>query len=222
MAEKTTISVLEGNNFVVSDLRGDIDASPTEALGLFAWDTRFLSRWRLSVDGQRPNVLSTDDLDYFSAQFFLVPGTGTIYVDADQSIIRTRTIGNGFFEELTIFNHKDKAVDLKVRMEAAADFADLFEVKDHLTKKGEFYQRIESKRLLLGYRRDQFIRETVITSSAAADIDEHGLSFTVHTERHDKWTVRLDVAIGLGSLGEHIEEATQVRGSQRTRSQMKR
>jgi len=32
MGEKTTISVLEGNNFVVSDLRGDIDASPTEAL----------------------------------------------------------------------------------------------------------------------------------------------------------------------------------------------
>ena len=36
MGEKTTISILEGNNFVVSDLRGDIDASPTEALGLFA------------------------------------------------------------------------------------------------------------------------------------------------------------------------------------------
>jgi len=65
MGEKTTISVLEGNTFVVSDLRGDIDASPTEPLGLFAWDTRFLSRWLLTVDGQRPNVLSTDDLDYF-------------------------------------------------------------------------------------------------------------------------------------------------------------
>src|SRR5256884_4904 len=102
MGEKTTMSVLEGNNFVVSDLHGDIDASPTEALGLFAWDTRFLSRWILTVDGQRPNVLSMDDLDYFSVQFFLVPGTGTIYVDADQSIMRKRTIGNGFSEELTI------------------------------------------------------------------------------------------------------------------------
>ena len=80
MGEKTTISILEGNNFVVSDLRGDIDASPSEPLGLFAWDTRFLSRWLLTVDGQRPNVLSTDDLDYFYVQFFLVPGTGTVYV----------------------------------------------------------------------------------------------------------------------------------------------
>jgi glycogen debranching enzyme len=222
MGEKTTMSVLEGNNFVVSDLRGDIDASPTEALGLFAWDTRFLSRWILTVDGQRPNVLSTDDLDYFSAQFFLVPGTGTIYVDADQSIIRTRTIGNGFSEDVTILNHKGTSVDLTVRIEAAADFADLFEVKDHLTKKGEFYHRIENNRLLLGYRRDQFVRETVITASAAADIDEHGLSFTVHIEPHGQWTSHLDVAIGLGGIGAHIEEAKYVLTGGRTRSQMKR
>jgi glycogen debranching enzyme len=137
MGEKTTMSVLEGNNFVVSDLRGDIDASLSEPLGLFAWDTRFLSRWLLTVDGQRPNVLSTDDLDYFYVQFFLVPGTGTVYVDSDLSIIRKRAVGNGFHEEVTILNHKDKPVDLKVRMEAAADFADLFEVKDALKKKGD-------------------------------------------------------------------------------------
>src|SRR6266487_5285326 len=222
MGEKTTISVLEGNNFVVSDLRGDIDASPTEALGLFAWDTRFLSRWLLTVDGQRPNVLSTDDLDYFSVQFFLVPGTGTIYVDADQSIIRTRAIGNGFHEDLTILNHQDKPVDLRVRIEAAADFADLFEVKDKLTKKGELYHHVESDRLVLGYRREQFIRETLITASAGADIDEHGLSFAIHIEPHSVWTTRLDVAIGLGGIGEHIKEAKHVREGQRTRSQMKR
>src|SRR5947209_5391568 len=184
MGEKTTMSVLEGNNFVVSDLRGDIDASPSEPLGLFAWDTRFLSRWLLTVDGQRPNLLSTDDLDYFYIQFFLVPGTGTIYVDSDLSIIRKRAVGNGFHEEVTILNHKDKPVDLKVRMEAAADFADLFEVKDALKKKGEFYQRIESDRLVLGYRREAFTRETWIISSAKADIDEHGLSFAVHGSTH--------------------------------------
>src|SRR5256884_8166918 len=175
MGEKTTISVLEGNNFVVSDLRGDIDASPTEALGLFAWDTRFLSRWLLTVDGLRPNILSTDDLDYFYVQFFLVPGTGTIYVDADQSIMRKRAIGNGFHEDVTILNHKDQPVDLKVRIEAAADFADLFEVKDALKKKGESYHRIESNRLVLGYRRDQYIRETLITPSSSAVIAARGL-----------------------------------------------
>ncbi len=222
MGAKTTISVLEGNNFVVSDLSGDIDASPTEALGLFAWDTRFLSRWLLTVDGVRPNVLSTDDLDYFYVQFFLVPGTGTIYVDADQSIIRKRAVGNGFHEDLTILNHKDKPVDLKVRIEAGADFADLFEVKDKLTKKGEFYHRIESNRLVLGYRRDKFVRETFITSSAKADIDEHGLSFAVHIEPHGEWTTHLDVVIGIGGLAEQLDQSKSMPGGQQARSEMKR
>jgi hypothetical protein len=29
-----SVSILDGNNFVVSDTSGDIDASPTEPLGL--------------------------------------------------------------------------------------------------------------------------------------------------------------------------------------------
>ena len=222
MDEKTTMSVLEGNNFVVSDLRGDIDASLSEPLGLFAWDTRFLSRWLLTVDGQRPNVLSTDDLDYFYVQFFLVPGTGTVYVDSDLSIIRKRAVGNGFHEEVTILNHKDKPVDLKVRMEAAADFADLFEVKDALKKKGEFYHRIESGRLVLGYRRDAFTRETGIISSARADIDEHGLSFAVPIEPHGEWTTSLEVVTVLVGFGENHEEATGGHGGPQARSEMKR
>src|SRR5947208_9773929 len=217
-----TISVLEGNNFVVSDLRGDIDASPTEPLGLLAWDTRFLSRWLLTVDGQRPNVLSTDDLDYFYVQFFLLPGTGTIYIESDLSIIRKRAVGNGFHEEVTILNHKDQPVDLKVRMEAAADFADLFEVKDALKKKGEFYQRIESDRLVLGYRRQQFIRETSITSDASADIDEHGLSFAVHIEPHGEWTASLEVVAVLVGFGENQKETTDGDGGPQARSEMKR
>ena len=222
MGEKTTISVLEGNNFVVSDLRGDIDASPSEPLGLFAWDTRFLSRWLLTVDGQRPNVLSTDDLDYFYVQFFLVPGTGTIYVDSDLSIIRKRAVGNGFHEDVTILNHKDKPVDLKVRIEAAADFADLFEVKDALKKKGEFYHRIESDRLVLGYRRETFARETLIIPSAKADIDEHSLSFAVHIESHGEWTTSLEVVTVLVGLGENHEQTTGGHRDQRARSNMKR
>src|SRR5262249_4579603 len=94
------INILDGNTFVVSDLRGDIDDSLNEAKGLFSSDTRFLSRWLLTVDGQVPQVLSTDDLQYFSAQFFLVPDTGTVYVDAELAIIRTRAVGHGFHEDL--------------------------------------------------------------------------------------------------------------------------
>ncbi len=74
-----TVSVLEGNTFVVSARNGDIDGSPAEPHGLFHRDTRFLSRLVLTVDGEPLQALSTDDLEYFEAQFFLVPGGGSAY-----------------------------------------------------------------------------------------------------------------------------------------------
>ena len=96
------VRILEGNTFVVSDKRGDIEASATDPTGLFSFDTRFLSKWVLTVNGQRLNSLSTDDLHYFEARFFLVPGTGTVYVDAKLSVIRVRAVGDGFHEKLDV------------------------------------------------------------------------------------------------------------------------
>lgn len=190
-----TVSILEGNTFIVSDLAGNIDATPSEPLGLFAWDTRFLSRWVLTVNGTVPNVLSTDDLQYYLAQFFLVPGTGTIYVDSDISIVRRRAAGAGFQEELQIRNEKPAPVELEVRIDAAADFADLFEVKDHLLKKGSLYQRVVDGVLILGYERDHYLRETSIQSSEPAAIDEQGLSYRVQLGPHQEWRTTIDVRI---------------------------
>ena len=104
------VKILDGNTFVVSDDRGDIEASLTDPTGLFSFDTRFLSKWVLTVDGERLNALSTDDLQYFETRFFLVPGTGTVYVDSKLSVIRQRAVGDGFHEELTILNHDEKPV----------------------------------------------------------------------------------------------------------------
>jgi len=129
------VKILDGNTFVVSDERGDIEASLTDPTGLFSFDTRFLSKWVLTVAGQRLNALSTDDLNYFETRFFLVPGTGTVYIDAKLSVIRTRAVGDGFHEELTILNHDEQPVDLTVGIDAGCDFADLFEVKDALEKR---------------------------------------------------------------------------------------
>ena len=70
------VQILDGNTFVVSDSNGDIEASLTDPTGLFSFDTRFLSKWVLTIDGQRLNALSIDDLQYFETRFFLVPGTG--------------------------------------------------------------------------------------------------------------------------------------------------
>ncbi len=192
------VSALEGDTFVVSDRRGDIAGSPDEAHGLFQGDTRFLSRWILTVDGKSPNPLSTDDVNYFSSQFFLVPGTGTIYVDAPISIVRQRAVGGGFHEDVKILNHKSKPIDLDVRIEADADFADLFQVKDaEFNRKGRFYRRVEDNRLILGYQRERFVRETEISSKAPAEIDDKGFRFKVHLEPHGDWSTEMNVLVSV-------------------------
>lgn len=197
-----SVNALDGNTFVVSDSCGDIEASPIEPNGLFSHDTRFLSRWVLTVNGDRLNSLSVDDLQYFETRFFLVPGLSSVYVNATLSVIRQRAVSGGFHEELTILNHDENPVDLVIRLDVGADFADLFEVKDAVTKKGKYYHRVTADTLLLGYERETFRRETAITSSERCVIDENGLTFTVHIEPNDGWGTDLAVAIGLIGFGD--------------------
>ena len=196
------VKILDGNTFVVSDARGDIEASFTDPTGLFSFDTRFLSRWVLTVNGERLNPLSVDDLQYFETRFFLVPGTGTVYIDAKLSVIRQRAVSSGFHEELTILNHADKSVSLTVRIEAGCDFADLFEVKDALRKKGRYSAKVERRKLTLGYERGPFARATAITTSAPATFDAEGLTFTVKVPAHGEWSTQIDVVTALLGPGQ--------------------
>ena len=196
------VSILEGDTFVVSDRLGDVDSSPDEPHGLFTRDTRYLSKWRLTVDGRSPRLLSTDDVNYFSAQFFLVPPDGTVYDDSAFSIVRKRAIGTGFHEDVTVMNHTPDPLELDLRIEAAADFADLFEVKDALAKQGTHYERIEDGQLVLGYRREGYVRETWISSSAPdGEISSDGFRFKLRIEPHGEWATSFDVLIGVHVYG---------------------
>ncbi|HKF86874.1 MAG TPA: glycogen debranching N-terminal domain-containing protein [Propionibacteriaceae bacterium] len=197
-----TVQILIGNTFVVSDDRGDIEASPTDPTGLFSFDTRHLSRWVLTLDDQRLTALSTDDLQYFESRFFLVPGTGTVYIDAKQTVIRRRQVADGFHEELTVLNHSNEPIDVKVGIEAASDFADLFEVKDALAKKGSYSTEVVDGSLRLMYRRDTFSRATIISASEPCEMDDDGLTFQIHIEPHSAWKTDIKVSMTVFGTGE--------------------
>jgi glycogen debranching enzyme len=218
------VKILDGNTFVVSDSRGDIEASLTDPTGLFSFDTRFLSQWVLTVNGQRLTPLSTDDLQYFETRFFLVPGTGTVYVDSKLSVIRRRAVGNGFREELQILNHDEKPVDLTVRIDAGSDFADLFEVKDALKKKGTYSARVTGGRLVLGYQRETFSRATDISSTAPARVDKKGLTFKTRIAPQGEWSTNLDVVTAVLGMWERHERPkfARPRGRQNMEANLKR
>jgi glycogen debranching enzyme len=189
-----TVSILDGSTFVVSSANGDIEAKPDQPHGLFFKDTRHLSHWVLTLNGTRLDVLSTDTIEYYFAQFFCVPPGGTVYKNPIISVIRRRFVGEGFCEQVVVMNHDSLTHEFELGIEADTDFADLFEVKDALSKKGEYYRENRDGRLVLGYRRESFVRETILESNIPPSRSggRHA-SFQFVLQPKSAWTLELQV-----------------------------
>ena len=121
------LTVLDGNSFLVADDHGDVGAGSE---GLYYNDTRYLSTWQLLLNGEPPQLLSSDTVDYYSAAVFLqnppLPGMPAGAV----SLIRDVFVGEGSLQNtLRVENHLIEPVELELRLEFDFDFLDLFEVK---------------------------------------------------------------------------------------------
>src|ERR671931_421597 len=122
------VTILEGSTFCLSDEVGDLDG---ETCGFFAEDTRFLSRFTLTINGARPLLLSSGKVEYFSAAFYMRnPLAGGLAQDV-LSIERRRFIGEGMQDVIVVENEGMKPISFELGLEFGNDFADLFSVKDH-------------------------------------------------------------------------------------------
>ena len=189
------ISILKGSAFVVSDPLGDFAAVPGDPSGLFYRDMRHLSRWQLRLNGRQLDMLSAETLEYDEAVFFLVEPTGTIYRNPAVSLIRRRQVADGMREHLELYNHGLHTVDFEVSLLFDADFADLFEVKDELTKTGQLFRQREHNGVTMGYVRGDFRRETYVHARDAYFTDE-SLTFRVRLEPRESWFATVVVTVG--------------------------
>ena len=197
------VSVLDGSNFVVSDSHGDVRGEcRLPPHGFFAEDTRFISRWQLSVQGQPTDVLSGAHVDYFVAQFFLVSASKAFHAAPPLGIIRQRLLGDVWMEDVVVVNHRDEHTAVAVDLEVGTDFADLFEVKEDAIRPRHIVAEPGDGELVLRYRNGDLLRETRITVSEPAAIEddairlnlwlgpreERRISFTItpHSEQHDR------------------------------------
>ena len=124
------------DTFVVLDSHGDIGASAGGPDGLFHCDTRFLSHLELLLNGMQPlslgsnvrddNTLLTVDLTNPDVYFddHLVLPKDTLHVVRTIFLWRDTA-----YQRLSIHNHGDRPVDLRLSMLFDSDFADLFEVR---------------------------------------------------------------------------------------------
>jgi glycogen debranching enzyme len=121
------LRILEGATFCICDDLGDLHGNVE---GLFAEDTRFLSSLKLTINGKRPLLLSSDKIEYFSAAFFmrnpLSDGLGPDVL----SIRRERFVGDGMQDSFVVQNQSMERIEFDLELDVGADFADIFAVKD--------------------------------------------------------------------------------------------
>jgi glycogen debranching enzyme len=194
------IAVLEGRTFMYSDSVGDV---PKGSIGgLVHADTRFLSRWALTVNGAPFLVLRAGTIDYYSAEFFLTNPRLEGLEANSVGLRRLRFVGNGLHERLELESYRDEPLRIELRLAVDNDFADLFEIKDKVRDRAEQIERTpaaDRTGLTFRYTNKTFSAETRLEVSAAATrIDGDGLTWVIDLPARGRWTCELHVPLKLG------------------------
>src|SRR5262245_64119328 len=144
-----------------SDALSDVRAGSTG--GLVHEDTRFLSRWELSLGGSRLSLLKSSTVDYNTASFFLANADRAELPANSLAVRRMRLVGSGALEHLAVFNTAPVSILVELSLACGADFADLFEVRESVRDRGANIARHASGRSLrFRYRVPGFVAETTI------------------------------------------------------------
>ncbi|HEY7280060.1 MAG TPA: glycogen debranching N-terminal domain-containing protein [Actinomycetota bacterium] len=213
-----TIQVLDGSTFMLSDHRGDV--TPSLVCGLFHEDTRYLNRFVLTVNGASPIVLSSSEVDYYSAAFFLTNDDLPGLPARSLSIARHRFVGGGLHERIEVTSHASERVTAELRLSFGADFADLFEVKMREFRKGGSTRTVHDDgagELVFDYVHGRFGATTTVRSSEPGAVDGDDLVFELDLAPREVWRTRIDVSlvhsdVALEPVHEEFEETERQAG----------
>jgi glycogen debranching enzyme len=189
-----SVTLVEGSSFCLSTRTGDLRAS--EPLGVYFQDTRILSRWDLTVDGEQPEPLAAQVPGPYRA-IFLGRLRRSARTDTNLVVERDRRLGNGIREDLTVQNPGPEPVACTVVLAVEADFADLFEVKaGRAGRGGEQTAHAEGQRLEIAHRSGESRRGVVVEApGAAVTTSGHGatIRYDVVVPARGRWSASLIV-----------------------------
>ena len=196
------LTILEGSTFCICDERGDIDG---QTHGLFADDTRFLSLLRLTVNGERPLLLSSGKVDYFSAAFYLRnPIAGGLPQDT-VSITRERFVGDGMQDLIVVQNQGMERLSFELALEVGTDFADILTVKEHdfalgnpararaLPAPVEAAYEEEHNQFVLRDHNGDGVASTQVILSQRGEIERSRVAYHLELDPRESWSLRLDI-----------------------------
>jgi glycogen debranching enzyme len=193
------LTILDGSTFCVSDESGDFDGGVG---GLFAEDTRMLSRCRVVIDGRMPLLLTARAVDYFHSRHFLRNAVTRRIAQDTLSITRERFIGRTLTEQLAIRNEGMKRLAFDLDIDLASDFADILSVKSHDFTFGDPERASvlppDSPCVPLGSAgvliSDGSGYGTSVRFSRPPEHRDTGVRFSVDLEPHETWEITFEVA----------------------------
>jgi hypothetical protein len=123
------IFTIAGRAFCVSGRSGNI-AEPGPQ-GFFNNDTRFLSGFRLLINGFDPEVVDAASVDADEAVFFLRSRSIEQDEHAEPGLVvrRHRYQGPTLHEDIIIDNRAGETAQVTVELHVSVDFADVFDVR---------------------------------------------------------------------------------------------
>ncbi|HEU5065105.1 MAG TPA: glycogen debranching N-terminal domain-containing protein [Gaiellaceae bacterium] len=218
------ITILEGSNFCISDQNGDFTFATS---GLYAYDTRFLSRLELTINGERPLLLSAGKAEYYSAAYFLRnPPAGELAQDT-VSIGRHRFVGEGMQDHLRVQNQSPEKVSFELALEFESDFADIFAVKNYDFALGDPLRAIPLPPAAEArYEEDenQFVLEddsglacTQVILSERGHVEPGKIRYWIELEPRQTWELGFDIVPVLGGDPVRPHMARQRFGEERER-----
>ncbi|MFD0362295.1 glycogen debranching N-terminal domain-containing protein [Nocardia sp. GCM10030253] len=195
-AAEVGVTLVEGSTFCISETGGGI--SPHRPEGLFVRDTRVLSRWRLTVDGLRPQPLTVQYSDPYSATLLARTAPRPGRADSTALVIVGRHVGDGMREDLTVRNLSGEPIRCVVALEVDADFADLFEVKEGRTGDGVVTTTSSAVDGAVEISRAD-LQVGVTVAAAGATAKDRALRWEVALPGRGEWTACIQYRPALGS-----------------------
>ncbi len=201
-ANHDRVTLVEGSAFLVCDLGGEVAAE--RAAGLFFRDTRFVSSYSITVNGEEPESLARSVSEPYSATFISrsMPPAGR--GDSDLLIERRRYIGRGMREDLLIRNFGEEPAYCALELTVGADFADLFAVKEGRTPHSPDVSVEELDGALLYRSRNGSRRRSLRVSFSAPAVLEGGMArWEVIIPSRESWSLCTQFSCGID--GDEIE-----------------
>jgi len=196
-----SVTINHDHQFLVCDV--DATMEPDGDVGFFARDTRFVSGYRITINGRSPLLLDGSTVDHFSARHEFVtpelPLSGT--EGTTDAVLRARSIGfrldrtifEGVHEDYDFYSYAPMPVRLVVEIAIESDFADIFDVRrKRLVRRGDIQSSWHEKsaELRTAYSNGTFKRDLLLKVMRSGSVPEYAngrLVFVINLAPKSTW-----------------------------------